>query len=297
LFEVVGEAGREEPRVGSAWPYGNYNTRRTSAAAKWAEKWGRRAVTMPLYTLLFVVAVPLALAVLLPLAVLIDTGRGARFRRQQPLARVVLFFVVYLIAEMAAVWVFGLGGYLAGALLGCLGPTNLRWKRWCYTHQHLWGRDLLTAAPLRLLGCREHLEGGDVVTPGSAYVLLMRHNSFADTLLPQYLFSDRFRMRYVVKKSLLWDAGLDLMGSRTPNLFLEREAGAGMPDEIRALASLLDDAHPFVVDAQSGRTAHPNIMVCIWPEGTRFSRSKRDYIVNKFRVPPPPLVNGNGDLI
>jgi hypothetical protein len=133
---------------------------------------------------LFVVVVPLAL-VLLPVALGYDSIRGARFRRQQPLARVLLFFVAYLAAEMAAIWVFGLGGYLAGLALGCLGPTSRRWREWCYTHQHWWGHYLLTAAALRLLGCRQHLEGGDLVTPGSTYIALIRHNSFADTLLPQ----------------------------------------------------------------------------------------------------------------
>jgi 1-acyl-sn-glycerol-3-phosphate acyltransferase len=101
----------------------------------------------------------------------------------------------------------------------------------------------------------------------------------------QYLFSDRFRMRYVVKKSLLWDAGLDVMGSRTPNLFLEREAGAGMADELKALTSLLDDAHPE--QSEDGTTVRPNIMTCIWPEGTRFSKSKREHILHKLRVHPP----------
>lgn len=278
-FSVVGSS--DEPRIGSAWPYGNYNSARQSEWGKWGEKWGRRAITIPLFTALFVVAVPLAL-LLLPVAVACDSARGSRYRRQQPLARVLLFFVAYLAAEMAAVWVFGLGGYVAGLALGCLGPASRRWRQWCYTHQHWWGHYLLTAAALRLLGCRQHLDGAHLVTPGATYLTLIRHNSFADTLLPQYLFSDRFRMRYVVKKSLLWDAGLDVMGSRTPNLFLEREAGAGMADELKALTSLLDDAHPE--QSEDGTTVRPNIMTCIWPEGTRFSKSKREHILRKLRA-------------
>jgi 1-acyl-sn-glycerol-3-phosphate acyltransferase len=277
-FEIVGNT--PEPRVGSAWPYGHYNTTRHSAISKWAEKWGRRAITFTLYTILFILSVLLAI-VLVPIALVVDSIRGERTRRQQPLARVILFFVAYLAAEMVAIWVFGLGAYLAGLLLGCLGPESKRWREWCHTHQHLWGHYLLTDAPMWILGCGHHLEGGHARIPTDrTYIAFIRHNSFADTLLPQYLFSDKFRMRYVVKKSLLWDPGLDIFGSRTPSLFIDRQAGISMGEEMKALTSLLDDAQPV---EENGSLVHPNIMLCIWPEGTRFSKAKRDYLLNKLR--------------
>jgi hypothetical protein len=77
---------------------------------------------------------------------------------------------------------------------------------------------------------------------------------------------------------------------RTPNLFLEREAGAGMADELKALTSLLDDAHPVEED---GGMVRPNVMTCIWPEGTRFSRGKREHILKKLRVPSLSLSLAN----
>lgn len=64
-------------------------------------------------------------------------------------------------------------------------------------------------------------------------------------------------MRYVVKKELLWDSGLDIMGSRSPNMFLSRTAGPkDMELEMKAMTSLLNDY-----------TASTNIITTIWPEG------------------------------
>ncbi len=62
------------------------------------------------------------------------------------------------------------------------------------------------------------------------------------------MFSEHFRMRYLVKRSLLWDLGLDVLGNRTPNFFIERDApatpspaGQDMASEIKSITNLIDD--------------------------------------------------------
>ena len=61
------------------------------------------------------------------------------------------------------------------------------------------------------------------IAPGPV-VLMMRHASLVDTLLPTVLVlrRHRIRLRYVLKRELLWDPALDLAGNVLPNYFLDR---------------------------------------------------------------------------
>jgi hypothetical protein len=252
--------------IGNAHPYGHYNTRYKSALGKWFEKWLRRTISLTIFHLIVVIMVPL-FALLFPFALIIDLIR----RNGMPLIRIIGFFCVYFVGELMAIWVYGLLVYLLSWIFFFTPET---WQKSVYTCQHYWGARTLTAPSMRVLGCSEDVEGLELISPeGGPYILFMRHNSFADTLMPQYLFSDRFRMRYVVKKSLLYDPGIDIIGNRSPNLYLDREAGEGMAEEVKALASLLDDYAP-----------EANIITAIWPEGTRFTPKKREYILNKLRL-------------
>ena len=72
------------------------------------------------------------------------------------------------------------------------------------------------------------VRGDERVTPGPI-VLFMNHASVIDTLLPVELVCRRhgMRLRYVLKKELLVDPCLDIVGLRVPNHFLDREAADG----------------------------------------------------------------------
>lgn len=170
----------------------------------------RRAVSIPA---LFLAAVALtALApVWLPLAALADLLRG---RRRVPTVRLLAFGFCWAWLESAGVVVSG-GLWVAG-LRRRTGP-HLALQRW-------WAA--------RLMGALRATTGLDVVTPGAAAlapgpaVVLCRHASLADSLLSAWVITSlaRLQPRYVLKRELLADPCLDIVGGRLPNHFLDREA-------------------------------------------------------------------------
>jgi len=219
-----------------------------------ASRWLRRAWTLPLYAALWVASVAL-LPLLLAGALAADLARGAR---KLPLVRLAVFAPIFFTAEAVglaaafAVWL------AAGA--GRLVP-RARFLAWNFRLQCLWARALLAAAR-RVFDLGLEIEGDALATPGPLLVL-PRHASLADVLLPAVLLSDRhgLRLRWVMKRELLVDPCLDVVGSRLPNAFVLRDAGRN-EREIAAVVQL--------AGALSGRDG-----VLLYPEGTRASAAKR----------------------
>ena len=121
-----------------------------------------------------------------------------------------------------------------------------------------------------MFGMRFEVEG-DIDLGRGPYILLLRHASTADTLLASALISwpHGLMLRYVLKRELLWDPCLDIVGNRIPNVFVDRAAedsGAEV-ERIRQLACDLG----------------PDEGVLIYPEGTRFSESKREQVLSRLR--------------
>ncbi len=60
-------------------------------------------------------------------------------------------------------------------------------------------------------------------------IVLSRHASLGDSLLSGWALATELRLqpRYVLKKELLFDPCLDIVGLRVPNHFLDREASDG----------------------------------------------------------------------
>jgi len=242
----------------------------------------RRLATVPLYTsltLLVVVGLPL----LLPLALLADALRGDRRR---PVTRCLLFFALYLLSESAgtlaafALWLFS--GVWAGGgrrdspsarltgLPDAYLAANFRLQRW-------WARTLLHGAE-RIFGMRTEVAGDDAVRQGP-FLLFSRHVSIGDTVVPAVHVADRhdIMLRFVMKRELLWDPCLDIVGNRLPNYFVRRGSGEG-EREVAAVQGLLEHLGP-----RDG--------VLIYPEGTRFSPAKRDRFVERMRgIAPPRLL-------
>jgi 1-acyl-sn-glycerol-3-phosphate acyltransferase len=214
------------------------------------ERWKRRAIVLPAYLLALILAVRL-LPVLLPLALVIDLVRDRRL----PTTRLLLLAVVYLACE-----VLGLAVSLI-LWLGALGNGE-RMLRWHYELQTLWGSALF-AAMQALFGLRLEVTGDEVAARGP-YLLFPRHVSMADTLLPVVLLARPYgmRFRWVLKRELLWDPCLDVVGQRLPNVFVRR----GSDDSEREVAAVRDLA----------RDLRPDEGVMIYPEGTRFTPGKRE---------------------
>jgi len=114
----------------------------------------------------------------------------------------------------------------------------------------------------------------DAMRPGPV-VVFCRHASLADSLLSAWVITTVARMqpRYVLKRELLLDPCLDIVGNRLPNHFLDREA----PDSSVELQSLT------ILAADMG----PDDAAIIFPEGTRANPAKRGRALDRIRERDP----------
>lgn len=208
---------------------------------------GRRWKTIPG---LFLVALVLAVAipVWLPLSIVVDALRG-RFRF--PVARLLFFGLMWSWLETI--------GVSASALFWLVGRR--RNERLHYALQRWWAARLMTALRVST-GLSLDVENLDALRPGPV-LLFARHASLADSLVSAYVTTTLARLnpRYVLKKELLADPCLDVVGQRLPNHFLDREAADSAP-ELQALEELVAPLD------------HDGVGV-IFPEGTRANPVKR----------------------
>ena len=141
-----------------------------------------------------------------------------------------------------------------------LGGDKERYVRWNFNLQQWWANTLFTSAQriyqLKLVVTGDRIETGPII-------VFIRHTSLADTMLPAALFSRRqnFMLRYVLKRELLWDPCIDIVGNRIPNAFVERGTG-NIGGGIAVVQRLMSDL-----------TVRDGIL--IYPEGTRFTEAKR----------------------
>ena len=220
----------------------------------------RRARTVPAIFIGFVVAT-VALPVLVAAAVAIDLVR----RRRWIALRLLAMLWVYLAAEAAGIVAL----FVIWVAAGPPGATRRgRLVRWTYAVQSAWTAVLL-AALRRTFSLRIDVEGDDVVEPGPVLVL-MRHASIVDTLLPAALVTrgHGIRLRYVLKRQLLGDPCLDIAGGRLPNAFVGRDSGDSEAEiaRVRALA----------------RDLTPRDGVLIYPEGSRFTEDVRRHALERM---------------
>ncbi len=250
----------------------------------------RRLRTIPPLVLGLVLVTAL-LPLLLIAGLAIDAVRRVAFGVPPTAARLVLFLWAYLAAEV--------GGLAALAVLwlASLGGRRRAWmleRTWRF--QQLWAGVLLGAVRV-LFGLRLEVEGDDAVAPGPV-IVLVRHASIVDNLLPANLVSrpHGIHLRYVLKRELLSDPCLDVAGRRLPNYFVRRGTGEAQEVErVRALAGGLG--------AEEG--------VLIYPEGTRFTPARRDRAIariaqrdaglaaraERLRHLLPPRLGGVGALL
>jgi 1-acyl-sn-glycerol-3-phosphate acyltransferase len=220
----------------------------------------RRLITIPGYFIAWTVWLGAA-PVWLPLAILVDVVR----RSQGVALRCAVLVAVYLTCEIIGM-AASAGLWLWKSLL------RVDSERWTDVHFRLeawWGTTLFHAV-VRLFGLRLEIEG-DADLGRGPYLLFLRHTSTADTLLASALVSRPYglRLRYVLKRELLWDPCLDIVGNRLPNVFVDRftDDSAREVSRVRELARDLG--------SQDG--------ILIYPEGTRFSQAKRRSVLERLR--------------
>ncbi|HUI26070.1 MAG TPA: lysophospholipid acyltransferase family protein [Candidatus Kryptonia bacterium] len=232
-------------------------------AAPLLQTWGRRALTIPLYTLLNILVVGT-----LPLLLLIAAAFDVCRKRGLVVVRCVAFLALYLCCETI--------GILASAMLWLGVRGRERSLQRHYALQQWWAGALLGGAQ-RIFGMRIEVEGAEVAARGPM-LLFSRHASLGDSLLPSVFIARRYsiRLRYVLKRELLWDPCLDIVGHRLPNYFVQRGSGESARG-IAAIQALAEDL----------RTCDG---VLIFPEGTRFTPAKRARLLQRLQTDADPTL-------
>lgn len=220
----------------------------------WA-RWARRAITIPLYLCLGtfgVVFLPVTMALALAADAVRRTGHLVTLRCTLAVTH---YFVCEAVGIVASFLL-----WIANALWP--GATEDRAVTWNVLLQRLWARTLLAGAT-RMFRMRVEVQGVEAVGHGPMF-LFCRHASTLDALLPATFVTNPYTLRlgHVMKRELLWDPCLDIVGQRTRNAFIRRGSGerAKEMDLLRELAL----------------TAGERDGVLLFPEGTRFSAAKRE---------------------
>jgi len=258
---------KKPPSARHLHPYMPYTTPYTNPFALWAEKWYVRIISLTiviLITAIYAVVYPVILVVTLA----IDLSQYSKVKGLN-VTRSLTFFLAYLVVELigilmcVGIWIWQMTTW----------PSHERWIEVNYKFQTIWGKYMIFETIRRVLGIKVELEFSPSGLTKGPKILFMRHVSFADTLIPQGTLSDKFELRYILKRDLLWDPGLNICGSRTPQFFLYREAGGenAMDIELKSMSDLV-----------SSLTPKTQAVVTIWPEGTRFTPGKRKKILESL---------------
>ncbi len=215
--------------------------------SKLATSPARRLVTVPgvgLIAVVLTVSAPLWV----PLALACDVARG---RTRLPAARLLSFGLWWA-------WMETLGVTVSTALW-CAGRSQRRDAH--YRLQGWWAGRLVAGLGV-LAGLRIEVDGIEALD-GGPLVICGRHASLADSLLPAWMLavSGPMRPRYVMKRELLLDPCLDIVGNRVPNCFVDRDA----PDSSRELDGI----------ERLARDMGPLDAAVIYPEGGVVTGARR----------------------
>jgi 1-acyl-sn-glycerol-3-phosphate acyltransferase len=120
---------------------------------------------------------------------------------------------------------------------------------------------------------------GEATLEGPPCLVLPRHASLADTVVPIVFYGSPqgVRLRYVLKRELLWDPCLDVGGNRVPCHFVDR-TGQDSEAAIEGVKRLT-------------ATVGPVEGVAMFPEGTRFSPKKAERLATSAKEELRTLAN------
>ena len=224
----------------------------------------RRLITIPVLfitTVFLTVTLPIWLLLAWLASVLSSSARAA--------PRVQLFLTAYLWCEtlgvLASFWLWLAYGRAA---------SREQFIARNYALQFRWA-DALKRAAGRLFRLRFDIDGSDALD-GPGVIMMPRHCSIGDTVIPVVFYCARHdrRLRYVLKRELLFDPCLDIVGNRLPNYFIDR-GSHDTRQEVQAIAQLAVD-----LPADEG--------ILIYPEGTRFTAEKRSVVIDRLAARNDP---------
>lgn len=207
-----------------------------------------------------------ALALLLLLAGLAGTLAVPLSRRRRPM-RLAIFGAIYLAVDVwLVIWCTLL--WLRHPL-----PSRRDQAAWSRAHQDLLRRvlALLVAAARPLLGFWAEVQEPPEHDQGTRRPLLMlaRHGGPGDSFALAELLLTRYQRRpaIVLKESLRWDPGLDLVLGRLPSCFIRRGDGSRASQRIADLAAGMsrDDA------------------ILLFPEGGNWTPRRHHRAISRLR--------------
>ena len=227
----------------------------------------RRSISIPSLLVGLIVAVILTpLAVPASAVVDLAADRNTHFRRTR----------TWLLCTTAlAIELVGLTRALALVVRSVGSPQSPEAQR-RYLALELWWVARHANNLRRFGGLRWYVENPELVDHGGA-VVVSRHASHADAILPALLFGTmgRLDLRYTLKDTLQWPPAMDIVGNRTPNLFIDRTPGPDSPvlTEIEALAG-------------GGGT---DTVTIIFPEGTFYTPERLHRAASRLAQTRPDL--------
>jgi 1-acyl-sn-glycerol-3-phosphate acyltransferase len=220
----------------------------------------RRSITLTCFPLALALGIALS-----PLLFAVALLRDIFIEKRLATTRAVAFILFYLGCEFAGI--LGAGWIWLRSKSGTAPDAT---SAHYYRLQAWWAGSLLGILR-HLFQLEISVQGVETLPTNRPLIILMRHSSMADTLLPSALLSAtrQLRLRYVLKRELLWDPCLDVVGNRLPNVFVQRggEQSESEIARVRALAGSM----------------RPGDGVLVYPEGTRFSEAKRKNVLKHFR--------------
>jgi len=226
-----------------------------------ANRHARRAITVPAVCAAFALSIFLSplLFTVTALADLITAPR--RWRNTRVLAMVVLALAVEVGAIIAAgvLWL----------VFGCGRHVHSTRSFWIHHRLQRWYTGALMAAARATCGLRIEVDDASPAARGNA-VVIGRHTSIGDALIPAVLFAGRFDLntRYVLKDDLLWGPAFDVVGNRLRNHFVDR-APDDSDAERSAITRLMDGFDERCVSV-------------IFPEGTFFTAARKARAVQRL---------------
>jgi 1-acyl-sn-glycerol-3-phosphate acyltransferase len=228
----------------------------------------RRLISIPTVVTAAVV-LTVTLPLWLPAAALVDV---VRLKWRLPIARLLLFAVGWA-------WLESIGVTIAG-LLWLSGQRSHRGRH--YRLQRWWAASVMRTLQTTT-GIDVAVTGAEAFSSGPT-IMLCRHASLADSLVSAWVITSlaRRQPRYVLKRELLGDPCLDVVGHRVPNYFLDRGA-ADSSVELAAVTAL-----------STGMTADD--VAVIFPEGTRASATKRTRAIERIAERDPARAARLGNL-
>lgn len=229
----------------------------------WPRKLARRALTFTILTLLTILWWGLS-PVIVPVLAIVDVVR----RRALLLARAYLSIGAIVFGQLWGILL--VLGIWIGTGFGRAWQRENRWWLWAEGLWADWNKRVMG----RIYGITYVVEGSELLRDGPT-IMLMRHASINDTILPIALITrpHRVRLRIVLKAELLNVPVVDVMGELVPTAFVRRNSGNALREleQCRVLT----------------RDLHPQETIMIFPEGTRFTEERRAAILAKLQTKDP----------